>query len=94
MRGLKMMEAAGCEPAAWVKEMVDAGHKSFYKTLGCEQIGKEKSYPFVNNAPALALYLDLHKLRTQKEQRLSLVKRILDLKPTAKFITNYQTASV
>lgn len=31
-RGLKMMETAGCEPAAWVKEMVEAGHKSFYKT--------------------------------------------------------------
>lgn len=32
-RGLKMMEAAGCEPAIWVKEMVAAGHKSFYKTI-------------------------------------------------------------
>jgi 3-hydroxyacyl-CoA dehydrogenase len=30
--GLKMMKAAGCEPATWVKEMVDAGHESFYKT--------------------------------------------------------------
>ncbi len=31
-KGLKIMEAAGKKPAAWVTEMVAAGHTSFYKT--------------------------------------------------------------
>ncbi len=42
---------------------INPKHGLFYKSLGFEDIGKEKSYPLVNNAPALAKVIDLHKVK-------------------------------
>ncbi len=41
---------------------VNPKHVMFYKFLGFEQFGEEKSYVSVNGAPAVALVLDLEKI--------------------------------
>ncbi len=37
---------------------INPKHQRFYESLGAVQIGEERKYPHVNNAPALAYYLD------------------------------------
>ncbi|MCB9815229.1 hypothetical protein H6785_01430 [Candidatus Nomurabacteria bacterium] len=43
---------------------VNPKHAPFYKVLGCEQIGEEKSYGSVNGAPAIPYILDLNEIKT------------------------------
>lgn len=61
---------------------INPKHKTFYETIGCTQIGVEKKYPSVNNAPALGYILDLSKTKkeldkeTQKNWLLREMKKI------------------
>ncbi len=42
---------------------INPKHRVLYESLGCLQIGDERSYPSVNEAPALAYALDIPALR-------------------------------
>ena len=66
---------------------INPKHQLFYRSLGCEQIGEEKSYPFVNNAPALAFSLAVTKLTDSSEQSVghSFLQKVLTYKPTEEF---------
>ena len=65
-RGLKMMEAAGCEPADWVKEMVAAGHKSFYKTVNGELLFYSISKKDYAPVPGMDAFIILDHIRPTK----------------------------
>ncbi|QQR64558.1 hypothetical protein IPH92_03265 [Candidatus Kaiserbacteria bacterium] len=63
---------------------VNPKHRKFYEMLGAVQIGGEKSYPSVENAPALGYVLDMTILNNAEEQskvRHFLVERILNRVP-------------
>lgn len=42
---------------------VNPKHSVFYKSIGCVQMGGERSYPSVNNAPAIAYTLNLSEIQ-------------------------------
>ncbi len=54
---------------------VNPKHRLFYEALGATKIGVEKSYPSVNNAPAVAYVLDITDLSSSI--RGSILKRAL-----------------
>lgn len=71
---------------------INPKHQIFYRGLGCTQIGPERSYPFVNNAPALAFSLEIVSLfspatETTQAAPSPFLKKILDCKPQASFFS-------
>lgn len=69
---------------------INPKHQLFYRSLGCHQIGSEKPYPFVNNAPALAFFLDLTTVTAmeQPRQKSLILKKILSQTPQQSFFTH------
>ncbi|MEZ4195560.1 MAG: hypothetical protein R3B53_04205 [Candidatus Paceibacterota bacterium] len=47
---------------------INPKHRIFYESLGALQVGEEKVYPSVNNAPALAYILDIKALQEQAKK--------------------------
>lgn len=67
---------------------VNPKHASFYESLGCTKIGEERTYPSVNQAPAIAYVLDMHALiqATAKGiRRHFLIEKILQTPPAPRF---------
>lgn len=48
---------------------INPKHRTFYESLGCTQIGNEKSYSSVSGAPALGYVLDMNAVRQAKESK-------------------------
>ena len=65
---------------------INPKHLVFYTSIGCEQIGDEKQYALVNNAPALALFMDISKLSEESGNGSSFIKKILSLQPDQSFL--------
>ncbi|MBU3925499.1 hypothetical protein KJ854_06260 [Patescibacteria group bacterium] len=59
---------------------INPKHNSFYSSLFFQDIGKLKSYPSVNGAPALAKILDLNKLKKIKARNF-FIKEIIESNP-------------
>ncbi len=76
---------------------INPKHKIFYKAIGCIQIGTEKQYPSVNNAPALGYILDIKKIERLvgvKTQNIWLLREIIENPPNYALFENAQLSPV
>lgn len=66
---------------------INPKHQLFYRGLGAKQIGPLKLYPFVNDAPALAFYLDLTDIEStaHTDAHSGILQKILDQTPAQSF---------
>lgn len=73
----RVLQRATNESVDCICFTINPKHKPLYESLGAVQVGVEKAYPFVNNAPAIALYLDVIQVQNNKEQLPSFLREIL-----------------
>lgn len=68
---------------------VNPKHSSFYDTLFFKNIGELKRYQSLNNAPAIVKTLDLHNFNFIKEQKKTLIGKIISDPPDYRIFKKY-----